>query len=90
MPVVMASNFSFNALKTLNTALRKPMAMGHVWFVSWLTMQLPLTDCHNRFTVSLKQWKNSGDAYNLLVQLKQKNYQIAVLPIIVIIDHTSR
>ena len=28
MPVVMASKFSFNALKTLNTALRHSMAPG--------------------------------------------------------------
>ena len=34
--------------------------------------------------MSRKQWKNSGDAYNLLVQLKQKNYQSSVLTIFAI------
>ena len=66
------------------------MAMGQVGFDSWLTIQVPLIVSHNRCTVSLNQWKNSGDAYNLLVLLKQKNHQTSVLPIIVIIDHTSR
>ena len=53
-PSYIASKFSFNALKRLNTALRNSMAMGQVRFDSWLTIQASLiVSC----TVSLKQWK---------------------------------
>mgnify|MGYP001797852521 CR=1 FL=1 len=58
MPVVMASKFSFNALKRLNTALRNSMAMGQVVRVdSWMTIQVPLIVSHNCCSVYLKQWK---------------------------------
>ena len=51
----MASKFSFNALKRLNTAL---MAMNQVRFHSWMTIQASLIVSHNHCNVSLKQWKN--------------------------------
>ena len=53
----MASKFSFDALKMLNTALRNSLAMGQVRFDSWLPIHVPLIVSHNRCIVSLKQWK---------------------------------
>ena len=64
----MASKFSFNILRRLNTALRSSMAMGQVKFDSWLTIHSPLTDSHKSlYCVSKTAGKNFGDVYNLLV-----------------------
>ena len=86
----MADKIFFNALKRMNTALRNSKAIGQLRFNSWLTIQVPFIVSHNHRTVSQKQWKKNGDACNLLICLKQKNYQISVLYINMIIDHTSR
>ena len=39
LPDINANNFSFNALIRLNAALINSMALSHVMFNSWLTIE---------------------------------------------------
>ena len=51
------------------------MAIGHVKFESWLTIQVPLIVSHDRCTVSLKQWEKFRGCLQFLGLTVAKDYQ---------------